>query len=232
MLESISSRFDVVEKQIFVAGSTFTMLKVRDTNKLVDSIDPQIFSVDERLPYWADIWTSAIELARYCLTEADLNGKRVLELGCGLGLAGIAAAKGGANAVFSDYERDALEFACYNANKNLPGETVNSHTRFINLDWRRVNAQSLPRPQKFDMIIAADVVYERRNFFPLIDVLQRLLEPTGVAVFTEPGRTIGEQFFKLLREADFDLSITECKVELDGKTTDVRRVAIRPKKTP
>lgn len=232
MLESISSRFDVVEKQILVADTTFTMLKVRDTNKLVDSIDPEIFSLDERLPYWADIWTSAIELARWCLTEAELNGKRVLELGCGLGLAGIAAAKRGANVVFSDYEDDALDFVRYNANKNLTGEIVNSHTRFINLDWHRVDAQSLPQPQKFDMIIAADVVYERRNFFPLMDVLQRLLEPTGVAIFTEPGRMIGEQFFKLLREADFDLSITPCKVEMDGKTTDVRRVAIRPKKMP
>lgn len=232
MLESISSRFDVVEKQIFVAGRTFTMLKVRDTNKLVDSIDPQVFSVDERLPYWADIWTSAFELARYCLTEIDLRNKRVLELGCGLGLAGIAAAKVGANIVFSDYEQDALDFARYNAKRNLPEEIANYHTRFINLDWRRVDAESLAPPEKFDMILAADVVYERRNFFPLMDVLQRHLEPTGVAVFTEPGRTIGEQFFKLLQETDFDLSIAECKVELDGKTTDVRRAAIRAKRLP
>ncbi len=229
LLESLSSRFDVVEKKIFVGGSTFKLLKVRDTNKLVDSIDPGIFSVDERLPYWADIWTSAIELARYCIEEADLNGKDVLELGCGLGLAGIAAAKRGANVIFSDYEDDALEFARCNAQTNLSAEIVNSSIRFINLDWRCID-ESLPQPQKFDMILAADVVYERRNFFPLIDVLQRFLKPTGIAVFTEPARTIGEQFFKLLREAGFSLSVTPCKVELDGKTAAIRRAEIRPGK--
>ena len=204
-LEKISLRFDVVEKQIVIAGTSFTILKVLDTNTLVDSIDPKTFSVDERLPYWADIWTSAIELARYCLMDAELTGKYVLELGCGLGLAGIAAARAGANVVFSDYERDAHEFAIYNASRNLSPEIVNSRTRFIDLDWRKVNEQFLPQQRKFDMIIAADVVYERRNFFPLIDVLQRLLSPSGVAIFTEPGRTIGEQFFKLLNESGFDL---------------------------
>ncbi len=211
---------------MLIAQIPFSILKVRDTNMLVDSIDPTSFSVDERLPYWADIWTSAIELARFCLTDADLHGKRVLELGCGLGLAGIAAAKAGAHVMFSDYEEDALDFARCNANRNLPPETINSGVGFSILDWRAID-EFLPRHQKFDMIIAADVVYERRNFFPLMDVLQRLLAPTGTAIFTEPGRTIGDQFFKLLHEAEFDLSIKQCSVELDGKTTGVRRVEIR-----
>ncbi len=229
-LESLSARFKVVGKQIHVGNELFSILKVRDTNELLDTIEPHDFSIDERLPYWADIWTSAIELARYSLEEAGLNGKDVLELGCGLGLAGIAAAKGGGNVVLSDYEDDALDFARYNAQKNLSPEIVNSRTRFINLDWRHID-KSLPPAKKFDMIIAADVVYERRNFFPLMDVLQQRLKPTGVAVFTEPGRSIGDHFLNLLREAEFGLTVTECKVELDGKASDVRRIVIQPGNT-
>ncbi len=219
-----SKRFEVVEKDVEIAGTPFTILKIRDTNALIDSIDAEKFALDERLPYWADIWSSSFELARYCLTEGNLKGKHVLELGCGLGLAGIAAAKAGAFVIFSDYEQDALDFARYNAARNL--SLMPATINVLQLDWR-TDPDSLLRYPKFDVIIAADVVYERKNFFPLIGVLQSLLAPQGVAVFTEPGRAIGDQFFQLLSESDFDLTTTPCKVKIEGKTSEIRRVAIR-----
>jgi predicted nicotinamide N-methyase len=89
---SLAFLYDVVEVEVHVNGAPFQLLKVRDTNKLVDAISPKDFSDDERLPYWAEVWPSSIVLAHSCLTQFDLNIKRVLELGCGLGLAGIAAA--------------------------------------------------------------------------------------------------------------------------------------------
>lgn len=219
--ELLSLKFDLTEKDIVVSTTRFSLLKVCDTNKLIDAIDPRTFDEDERLPYWADLWTSSLELARWCLEDADIKGKRVLELGCGLGLAAIAAAKAGAIVTFSDYEHDALDFARYNAARNLPEEILSSRIVFLELDWR-----DLPSLEKFDIIIAADVVYERRNFFPLIDVLTRSLAPSGFAVFTEPGRSIGEHFFNLLREEDFRLEASIHGVTLDGKTSDVMRAII------
>ncbi len=228
----LATKFDVVDKDVLIAGTKFSLLKVRDTNKLVDAIDQETFAEDERLPYWADIWTSSLELARWCLEEADIKGKRVLELGCGLGLPGIAAAKAGARVVLSDYEQDALDFARYNAVRNLSEEILASNVTFLQLDWRNLLPSHLwlshlPALEKFDMIIAADVVYERRNFFPLIDVLTKLLKPDGIAVITEPGRTIGEYFFNLLKEEHFHLATSKHNVELDGKRNEVTRATIR-----
>lgn len=223
----LSTSFDLVERNIFIGSTTFSILKVRDTNKLIDAINPEAFAEDERFPYWADIWTSSLELARWCLEDGDVKGKRVLELGCGLGLAGIAAAKAGAIVTLSDYEHAALDFARYNAQKNLSEEIAASNIRFLRLDWRSERQSLLPAPEKFDMIIAADVVYERRNFFPLVDVLTKLLAPSGSAVFTEPGRSIGEHFFNLLNEEGFHLAMSNHNVELDGKASDVIRVTIK-----
>ncbi|MBI5470913.1 MAG: methyltransferase domain-containing protein [Ignavibacteriae bacterium] len=220
---SLASRFEVVDEDISVADATFTLLRVRDTNTLVDALRPEEFAVDERLPYWADIWTSSLELARYCLTEANLRGTRALELGCGLGLGGIAAATAGANVTFSDYEQDALDFARYNAARNLAPDAFAREVQFLQLDWR-----SLPDIEPFDCIIAADVVYERRNFFPLVDAFARLLKPGGHVVLTEPGRTIGDRFLQMLREEGFGLNLTHHTVERGGKRSDVRRVIIRP----
>ncbi len=219
---SLALRFDIAEEEVRVAGTAFTILRVRDTNALVDALRPEEFAMDERLPYWADIWTSSLELARFCLTEADMKGKRVLELGSGLGLGGVAAAKAGAYVTLSDYEEDALDFARYNCARNLPADVLERCVQFLHLDWRQV-----PLIGPFDLIIAADVVYERRNFFPLADMLTRMLKPGGHAVLTEPGRTIGDHFFELLREEGFDLTVTNHVVERNGKQSEVRRVMIR-----
>lgn len=221
----LASRFDLGEKHLVLAREEFAILKVKDANALVDAIDPATFADDERLPYWADIWTSSLELARLCLSELDLRDKRLLELGCGLGLAGIAATRAGAFVTFSDYEQDALDFSRYNALLNLTPEAF-SRTEFLQLDWRSVGNAGLPPPEEFDMIIAADVVYERRNFFPLIGVMQQLLKRGGVVVLTEPGRSIGEYFFNLLREERFDLTISSGKVEFEGKSSSVIRAFI------
>lgn len=219
----LTSKYDVVEIEFRVAGTTFSLLKVRDTNALVDAINPQTFADDERLPYWADVWTSSLELARWCLEEADMRGKRVLELGCGLGLVGIAAAHAGAIVTLSDYEQDALNFSRHNLMRNLSEEILSTNCNVIQLDWRHP-----PPLEPFDLILAADVVYERRMFAPLIDLLRRLLAPDGYAVVTEPGRSIGESFFALIQEEGFHLTTTACRTRLNGKTSRVVRATIKP----
>jgi predicted nicotinamide N-methyase len=225
-LQRLSATYDIVEMDLIVCATSFHMLKVRDTNELIDAIAPSAFAEDERFPYWAEIWTSSLDLACWCLEGSSIQGKRVLELGCGLGLAGIAAAKAGAFVTFSDYEPDALTFARCNAMKNLPAETFSRNVEFVQLDWRALHSL-----EKFDVIIAADVVYERRNFFPLMNVLITCLAQEGFAVFTEPGRAIGELFFTLLKEEDFLLEETRHHVQLNGTAHEVKRVIIRSRES-
>lgn len=189
LYNGIASMYDLEERRVAVGGAQFTLVQVRDTNKLLDEIPPDRFAVDERLPYWAELWTASIDLARYCLEEADLSGRRVLELGCGLGLAGIAAASAGAAVTMTDYDDEALRFARYNAMRNLPAEAL-PRTHIRRLDWRADDAGDL-----FDVILGADVAYERKSFAPLLSVVRRSLHPRGWAVFTDPGREIGRDFF-------------------------------------
>lgn len=219
--ESLASLYDVVEVDVCLSGATFQLLTVGDTNKLVDAITPQEFNGDERLPYWAELWPSSVVLAQSCLTQFDVNNKRVLELGCGLGLAGIAAARRGAFVTFTDYENPSLEFSRFNALTNLDYEHL-TRTEFRHLDWR-----SLPAVAPFDVIIAADCVYERRNFFPLMDVLNTLLTKEGVAFFTEPGRSIGEQFLALLVDQQFVVECSRHPALAHGKEIEVVQAAIR-----
>lgn len=134
---------------------------------------------DDKMPYWADLWPSALGLA----TALDAGGvpvagRRVLELGCGLGLGSLAAARAGAAEVMAtDWDEDALRYV--EASAALSGLAV--QTSF--LDWRR------PPPELArEVIIAADVLYEERNAPILAEALPRLLAPGGVVWIADPGR--------------------------------------------
>lgn len=207
MNASLAARYDTVDDVVTIGRHAFSMLRVRDTNVLLESLSPSAFAADERLPYWAELWPSSVEMARYCLEDRTLVGKTVLELGCGLGLAGVAAATAGAHVVFTDYEPDALLFAKENALRNLSPASAQC-AEFRLLDWR---ADELPDP--VDMIIGADIVYERNNFLPILKCVRRVLKEDGCAVFTDPDRTMGMSFFALAESEGFRISVTSRDVE-------------------
>lgn len=203
LYSDLSSRYDVVEDPLSLGTCAFSILRVRDTNALLKEINHETFVTDERLPYWAELWPSSIELARYCLKERGVSGRKILEIGCGLGLAGVAAARAGAHVIFTDYEPDALKFARYNALKNLPPDSIDSRVKFRLLDWR-----SDEEVEPVDMIIGADVVYERRNFLPILNIVRRVLKDDGCGVFTDPDRSTGMSFFALAEQETFAVSLS------------------------
>jgi len=165
------------------------MVRVRDSNRLLDAITPEDFAVDERLPFWADLWPASIALARDICLRRSLAGKRTLELGCGLGLAGIAAAHAGARVTFSDYEPDALLFTRFNVFTNL-GEAGSASTDVCLLDWRDSSLAG-----QYDVILGADILYERKVFTALAALFRRMLQPGGYVLLSDPNRSTGKEFF-------------------------------------
>jgi predicted nicotinamide N-methyase len=210
---AITTRFDVVTQEIRSAPYCWSVLAVRDTNRLLDAITPEQFEADGRLPYWADLWASSPVLAGHLRRREDVAGKDILELGCGLGLAGIAAVQSGARVVMTDYEEDALAFARFNAAANLGPEEL-SRMRFRAMDWRDPQAG-----EKFDMILGADIVYERRNFKPLLALVRGLLRRSGVLLLADPGREIGRDFMRMAALEGF--SVSESRFPVTHRGTDL-----------
>ena len=162
-------------------------------DSLLDEISDDEFNHDERLPYWATIWPSAVGLSEYLSRHIELGRKSVLELGCGLGLAGIVSAKRGANVTFSDYEKPALDFVSKNARLNR----ISSFDTNL-LDWREPDLKA-----QFDIIIAADVLYEDRFLEPVLNTLVRYLKENGKAYIAEPNRNVSRPFFDLLKKQGY-----------------------------
>ena len=213
--KSITARYDVVTEQIRAGSYAWSLLAVRDTNLLVDAISPAQFEADGRLPYWADVWASSVAMACALREWPGLGGSAVLELGCGLGLAGIAAAQAGAAVTMTDYEPDAMAFARYNAAANLaPDERA--RVRFRMLDWRGTEAAGT-----FDIVIGADVVYDRQNFDVLVSCARRNLRPGGSFLVADPGRSIGRDFLRLAAGAGFRMSERTVAVTHRGRDISV-----------
>ena len=164
---------DVVETTVELAGRTLTIVHPPDP---VELIDEEAFEHEEFLPYWAELWPSGVALARV-VAGRPLRGKSVLELGCGLALPSIAAALDGAQVLASDWSPAALVFARGNAERN------GAELETALAAW--TNADKLAERGPWQLVLAADVLYERRNVEPLLALLPRLGKE---ALLADPGR--------------------------------------------
>ena len=139
----------------------------------------------DRLPYWAVLWPTAEQLARRLLTERSWAGVEVLELGCGLGLTGLALAAAGARVTQTDLFPEAVALAQANAAANgLHG------LHYAAADWR-----AWPLRRRWPVIVASDVTYERAAHPALLQVLTAALAPGGTAYLADPGRPMSLDFF-------------------------------------
>ncbi len=203
--------YDVARRRWSLGGTEVDLYQIADPNALADAVGPEVFAEDERFPYWAELWPSAVALGTFVLRRGVTPGTAALELGCGLGLAGVAAALAGAEVLFTDFDPDALAFARANHALNLgrPGGT-----RL--LDWRAPDP-GLSAP----LVLAADVLYERRFLDPFVDTLRRVVAPGGVALVAEPGRTIAEGTVERLAREGFRHLLHLEEVPLGGRLHDV-----------
>jgi predicted nicotinamide N-methyase len=136
------------------------------------------------MPYWAQPWPSSVLLAEALLRGEPGEGRRAIEIGCGVGLVSLAAAAAGWSVIASDYDSDATAFAALNAERNHL--TLAGAKR---VDYRR----PLDEPA-YDCILGADLVYERRKCRPVAEWIASALKPAGQAVVSDPNRSAADQF--------------------------------------
>lgn len=147
-------------------------------------------------PYWSVLWRSGVALARE-LAELDLAGSRTVEIGCGLGLSSLAAARSGARALATDLDPEALELVRASAALN----DLELDTAVV--DWERPESPALRGP--LDLVLAADVLYERDAVAPLLSLFDALGAEVWLA---DPGRPAAAELLELARKR-WTISTTE-----------------------
>jgi predicted nicotinamide N-methyase len=179
-------RTALIEETFEIAGRQLTLLHPPSPDELIDET---AFAAEEFLPYWAELWPSGVALANH-VGALDLAGRRVLELGAGLGLPSLAAALRGADVLATDWAEDAVALLDANAARN--GVVLRS----VLARW--------DEPERFgtgwDLVLAADVLYEQRNAEQLLTLLPRL--EAREILLAEPGRPFAKEFLAHWRVAE------------------------------
>jgi predicted nicotinamide N-methyase len=175
------TELDLVEETVEIGPHELSILRPRQAEALLDE---DAFEHEEFLPYWAELWKSGLELAAE-VAARDLRGQRVLELGCGLGLPSLAAALGGAEVLATDWSPTAIALLQENARRN------DARVETAIVAWAHADALVARAP--WHLVLAADVLYERRNVDELLELLPRL-GATEILV-ADPGRPHAKGFF-------------------------------------
>jgi len=150
-----------------------------DPDAVLEAMDDETLRAAEgRAPYFAALWPAGEALARHVLGMDDLAGRRVLDLGCGVGAEGLAALVQGARVTFFDWEPRSLEIVAASARRlRLEPEAL------VTGDWRAPSSL-----ERFDLVLAADVLYEQGNAAPVAQFLARHLAADGAAWLADPRR--------------------------------------------
>ena len=178
----------MIAERIALPGGEVELTRPPDAEALISE---EAFEHEEFLPYWAELWTSAVALA-HDVSLRSLRGKRTLELGCGLGLPSVAAARAGGRVLATDWSPDAVAATAANAERN--GVEVET----LECSW----AEPAPIVERgpWQLVLASDVLYEARNVELLLGLLPRLVDARGLVLLADPDRVPAERFLAAASE--------------------------------
>jgi predicted nicotinamide N-methyase len=170
---------DLISETLSLPHGELRLLRPRDGAELPDDGGVEWAPL---VPYWSVLWRSGLALGRE-LIGRRLDGLRVVELGCGIGVPSLAASGSGAVVLATDASVEALELLACNASRN------GLHVETARVDWASP-ARLLARAP-FDLVLAADVLYERASVAQLLKLLPRLAPRVLLA---DPGRPAADAF--------------------------------------
>jgi predicted nicotinamide N-methyase len=188
-----------VEETLDLAGRRLVYRRPANPDSLLDV--PEVVADYDRTgdaPYWPLLWPPAIAMARAVAAADWKPDARILEVGCGIGLASLAAASTHKwHVTASDRQADAVRLAV--ANGALNGLAIEA----LVLDWHH------PIERTFDVILGCEVIYDDRLHAPLLGLLDRMLSAEGEAWLADHGRMHTPLFQQRAEDAGFVVTLVD-----------------------
>ncbi len=205
--------YPAVPARVRVGEREVALFSVPDLEQLVDR--GALLRGEAEPPYWAHLWPGARVLAQYVERWVDMRGRRVLELGCGLGLPGLVAALGGARVVFVDQVAAALRFVAASAATNR-----------LQCACLCADLHSLVASARFDCVLAAEVAYDRERFRELAEAVLRHVAPGGMVLMSDGYRVDSRALYRELGALGRAVHTLDLKVVEEGRPAPVRIVMV------
>lgn len=183
-LDQFHSAYDTVTTPVKINGYSLNLFTPASIDRFIDHAD-----VTRNFPLWAKLWEASAVLATYLAGRPAQKEETMLEIGCGLGLVGIAAARTGHRITMTEIVPDALNFARANALVNGCPELP-----IHRLDWHAPDLEG-----RFDCIVGSETVYRSEDIDGLNALFDRYLNPGGTVFLAESVRRTGVEFWDRMR---------------------------------
>ena len=201
----IRSRYKLTFDKLTVKDQTVRLLKVADIEEFLDGKDP--FADVTDFPFWIKLWEAAMVLSYVLASLPEAKGKRLLELGAGLGAPGLAAASCGFDVTLSDYEDIIRDFQKVSVAASGLG-----NVNCVHLDWL-----DPPELEPFDVLAAAEVLFREEFFDPLLEVFQKYLKPGGSIFLAHDAKRKCLPLFLEKAKKDYHIAINKQVIKKDGR---------------
>lgn len=213
-LARIKEKYDVRWENVQANGSRLKFLQLADEDRFIERLVENHRSGQPlELPYWIKIWPANMVLARVVAAEAA-SGMELLEIGAGIGVAGLFAAAAGARVTVSDIEPDALDF--------IEAEILANGLE--SAQAQRLDYTTDPPPKRrWDCIIGSEVIYKKEHIAPLAGFLETALAPGGKALLAGKVNPLLKEFMDLA-ETSFACRVKSFTLRGRGPLTDDHRI--------
>jgi predicted nicotinamide N-methyase len=160
-----------------------------DKNKVAENlgVSPASWSL------FGVVWDSSQVLAHLML-DMDIQGKRILEVGCGIALPSLILNKREANITATDYHPNTQNFLEQNTSLNNDRKIP-----FVRTSWLDINDDL----GKFDVIIGSDLLYEPDHVDQLSSFIDRHSMPNNEIIIVDPGRSLYTRFSRKMKKLGY-----------------------------
>ncbi|GAB6907483.1 PrmA4 [Desulfosarcina cetonica] len=212
-LDHFVRTYDPEAIPISINGTTLQLFKPATIDRFLDHDD-----ITLHFPLWAKLWEASGVLASYLTSLPPEGNKTMLEIGSGLGLVGIAAARAGHRVTMTELNPHALNFARANALANGCAELPISR-----LDWNVPDLEG-----RFDYIVGSETIYRSEDIDGLEALFERYLNPGGTIIMAESVRRTGVEFWERMRH-HYDIQVRRQRLCTDGEELHIVLFRMRHK---
>jgi len=192
-IQSFDRQYETDTSELVIRNRRFRFFVPKSIDRFLDERD-----IFHEFPLWAKIWEASLVLAEHLAAMPVDPKRRLLEIGCGVGVVGIVAAAFGHRVTMTEYNSHALYFARANAHANLSASN-GAGIEVMHLDWNHPNLAG-----RFDVIVGSEVIYKETDFQAILSLFETCLSPSGEIILAEGLRKTTMAFFSQA-SARFDI---------------------------
>ncbi|MDJ0809148.1 MAG: methyltransferase [Desulfobacterales bacterium] len=212
-MDTFKAAYDTEIVELAVGGRPFRFHVPRTIDRFIDSDDPL-----RNFPLWSKVWEASLLLASKMASRPVGRDERLLELGAGLGVAGLVAAAFGHDVTITEYDPHALAFLEANRQENDC-----RHAGIRRLDWHQPDLDA-----RFDVILGSELVYKESDFKAMRSLFRTLLKSSGEVYLAGEIRQTNKAFFDCM-QSDFHIQIARHTLRSEEHAIPLLLIQMKPK---